>query len=82
MTKYEIIKGAGRTMWMVRGNEGLMRFYSKRECEAWIARAEAADRKFAENKIADRAYRLAAVESYLAKRAARAAYPTQFAFNF
>ena len=37
--RYEIIKGAGRTMWCVRADEDVMRFYSKRECEAWIARA-------------------------------------------
>ena len=82
MSKYEIIKGAGRTMWMVHmEGVGNMRFYSKRECEAWIARAEAADKRFAENKIADRAYREAAVQEYLAERRKRVKVE-QFAFEF
>lgn len=72
MSKYEIIKGAGRTMWMVRADEDVMRFYSKRECETWIARAEWADKEAAEYKTASRAYRLDAVNAYLAKRAERA----------
>jgi hypothetical protein len=83
MSRYEIIKGAGRTMWCVHmEGVGNMRFYSKRECAVWIARAERSDKEAAEWKIADRAYRLDAVNAYLAKRAARAAYPTQFSFNF
>ena len=57
-SRYEIIKGAGRTMWCVRADEDVMRFYSKRECEAWIARAIRRDLEIAAEKIERREDRL------------------------
>jgi hypothetical protein len=75
---YEIIKGAGKTMWCVLDSDGdLMRFYSKRECEAWIARAERNAIKFAEDEAAIRVTRLEIARAYLARRALRPAAPVQ-----
>ena len=76
-TKYEIIKGAGRTMWCVLADEDVMRFYSKRECETWIARAIRRDLEIAAEKIEHREGRLARVNAYLAARMLRAPAPTQ-----
>jgi hypothetical protein len=75
--RYEIIKGAGRTMWCVRADEDVMRFYSKRECEAWIARAIRRDLEIADEKIERREDRLERVLAYLAARTLRIPAPTQ-----
>jgi hypothetical protein len=76
-TKYEIIKGAGRTMWCVRADEDVMRFYSKRECEAWIARAIRRDLEITAEKIERHEARLERVNAYLAARTLREPIPTQ-----
>jgi hypothetical protein len=77
---YRIVKGAGRTMWCVVDADGdAMRFYSKRECEAWIARAERAAVFAAEERKA----RLARIHAYLAIRAERADLAArQLSFDF
>jgi hypothetical protein len=77
MNKYEIIKGLGRTAWHVRADEDVMRFYSKRECEAWIARAIRRDLVIAAEKIERRENRLERVMAYLAARTLRVPAPTQ-----
>jgi hypothetical protein len=64
MNKYEIIKGAGRTMWMVRADEDVMRFYKRSECEAWIARAIRRDLEITAEKIERREVRLERVNAY------------------
>ena len=75
--KYEIIKGAGRTMWCVRAGEDVMRFYSKRECEAWIARAIRRDLEIRSGKIERHEARVERVSAYLAARTFARPAPTQ-----
>jgi hypothetical protein len=75
--KYEIIKGAGRTMWMVRADEDVMRFYKRSECEAWITRAIRRELEIAAEKIERREVRLERVNAYLAARLLRVPAPTQ-----
>ena len=77
MNRYEIIKGAGRTMWCVRADEDVMRFYSKHECETWIARAIRRDLEIAAEKIEHREARLERINAYLAARTLRNPAPTQ-----
>jgi hypothetical protein len=82
---YEIIKGRGKTMWCVHDTDDgdVMRFYSKRECEAWIAKAERNAAKDAEWAEIERKARVEKVEAYLAVRAFRKAEAAkQGAFNF
>ena len=73
MREYQIIKGKGRTMWMVRAGEDLMRFYRRSECEAWIRRATRRDAEWEEEKLERNSARREAVKAYLALRAARKA---------
>ena len=81
---YRIVKGAGRTMWCVVDADGdAMRFYSKRECEAWIARAERAAVDHAFFAAEERKARLARIHAYLAIRAERADLAArQLSFDF
>jgi hypothetical protein len=76
---YEIVKGAGKTMWLIEAaaGEGYMRFYSKREAQAWIDRALKSEAKDAEFEVYRRARRLENAHEYLARRAVRTARPVQ-----
>ena len=79
-TAYEIVKGAGKTMWcVVCPKVGAMRFYSKRECEAWIAKAHKNEAKEAEYRAERAVFLKAARAEKAAERAARPARPVQLA---
>lgn len=81
---YVFFKGVGKTMWLVVDTDGdTMRFYSKRECEVWIARAEASAVREAEYAKYDRIARLERIHTYLQLRTWRAAEAAkQHSFQF
>lgn len=78
MSAYTILKGKGRTMWMVVDQDDeAMRFYSRRECEVWIARAGRHAADHAAFAAEERAARVERVQAYLAARTLRDPAPTQ-----